>query len=170
MVRSRARSKNEVWSQAGCPYNFFAGLKFPDFAKTHIFQNKMNLSILGHTPFCLGRPNTLLRETAKPRGHPKCEIVKTESTPHKLNWIVEGVAVVRQSRQHSGLTQASWHTWQTHILISTTCSHHTHVFFGALMVVVQLVESFVCDLKWKSKHPFARSARIVFGWFLGLGT
>ena len=126
VVRSRARSKNEVWSPAGCPYNSFAGLKFQDLAKTHIFQNKMYLSILVHSPFCLGRPNTLLRETDKPRGHPKCGIVKTESTPHKLNWILEGVAVVRQSSQHSGLTQTSWHSWQTHILIYTTCSHHTH--------------------------------------------
>ena len=151
VVRSRARSKNEVWSPAGCPYISFAALEFQDLAKTHIFQNEMNLNILGHTPFCLGQPNTLLRETAKPLGHPKGEIVKTESTPRKSNWILEGVAVVRQSSQHPDLTQTSWHTGQTHILYN--------------------MESLWCNFKWRSKLPSARSAeKKRWAFLLGLGT
>ena len=107
------------------PVFFFAGLRFQELAKTQMFQHKMNLSIFWHTPICLGLPNTLMPERTNTPGHPNCEIVKTRTTPHKLRWIQEGVAMVRQSSQHSGLTQAAGRIGQTHILIYSTCSHHT---------------------------------------------
>ena len=47
-----------------------------------------------------------------------------------------------------------------------TCAWTPNNVFGALMVV----ESLLCNFKWKSKHPFARSAKNKFEWFLGLGT
>ena len=33
-----------------------------------------------------------------------------------------------------------------------------------------VVGSLLCNFKWTSKHPFARSADQFVGWFLGLGT
>ena len=32
-----------------------------------------------------------------------------------------------------------------------------------------VVESLLCNFKWTSNHPFARSAKNILGWFWGLG-
>ena len=46
-----------------------------------------------------------------------------------------------------------------------TCAWTPDNVFWALMVV----ESLLCNFKWKSKDPFACSAEIAFEWFLGSG-
>ena len=167
-VSSGASSKNEVWSPAGCPYFFFADLRLQGLAKTPMFQNKMDLSIFGHTPICLGLPNTLMPETTNTPGHPKCEIVKTQTTPHKLRWILEGVAVMRQSGQHSGLTQTSGHIGQTHILICSTCSHHTrknyiHIFTNIHICIYTRIRTYKCTCVYRV-HMYTSQIFPIWAW------
>ena len=121
-----------------------------------MFQHKMNLSIFWHTPICLGLPNTLMPERTNTPGHPNCEIVKTRTTPHKLRWIQEGVAMVRQSNQHSGLTQAAGRIGQTHILIYRTCSHHTqkhniHILTNIHTCIYASIRTYKCTCVYR-KH------------------
>ena len=53
-----------------------------------------------------------------------------------------------------------------YIYIYETCAWTPNFFFVSKIVV----ESLLCNFKWKAKHPFAGSANNNFGWFLGLGT
>ena len=128
----------------------------------------MDLSIFGHTPICLGLPNTLMPETTNTPGHPKCEIVKTQTTPHKLRWILEGVAVMRQSGQHSGLTQTSGHIGQTHILIYSTCSHHTrkkniHIFTNIHICIYTRIRTYKCTFVYRV-HMYTSQIFPIWAW------